>query len=192
MDIRDPEYNFEQTENKTIDESTVTASVQQLKETGEIEYMLDVYEYAPYDRNPLWGKLMLLLIILLSALAFWLDGWGSVTMVIAFGVLGYVYLKTHKATDSQTLVRAGIAKYGLLFGGKMYSYEQMTGYYFLFFPGYITMNFQIQGKLSSIITLYLRSNEDLETIRSYMTEKVKEEFEMKENPVQKLIRLLQL
>lgn len=190
MDIRDPEYAFTQpdgTENQLIQEGR-----QKLKETGEIEYAMEVYEYAPYNRNPLWGKLMVLLIILLSALAFWIDGWGSVSMVIAFGVLAYVYLKTHGSTDSATLVKAGIAKYGLLFAGKMYAYEQMEGYYFLFFPEYITVNFQIRGRLSSIVTIYLQKDEDIEELRSHLRGKVKEQFEVKENPVLKLIRLLQL
>lgn len=190
MDIRDPEYTFDQ--SQAPENAPSQAGKQQLKETGEIEHVIDVYEYAPYNRNRLWGKLMVLLIILLSALAFWLDGWGSVTMVLAFGVLAFVYLKTHKSTSSSTLVRAGIAKYGLLFAGKMYSYDQMIGYYFLFFPDYITLSFQIRGRLSSIVTLYLRTDEDVEEIRSHLKGKVKEEFEMKENPVQQLIRLLQL
>ncbi len=189
MDIRDPEYSFD----TDADKNTQTPSTAQaVQETGDIEYLMDVYEYAPYQRSAYWTKLMILIILLLSALAFWIDGWGSVTMLFAFIVLAAIYLKTHQNSDSSSLVKAAVAKYGLLFGGKMYPYAKMSGYYFLFFPEYITLNCHMEGKFSGLVTIYLRKDEDVEQLRNALQGKVSEEFDVKENPVQKLIRLLQL
>jgi len=178
-------------EARSREQQDRSLSSQSIK-AGEVLRTFSVMEGAPYTRSRRWMWTMLAVVFVLLGFGFGLDGANSLTMAVAFVALIVVYAMTMRHTDPSRRITLTLTTYVLQLAGKFYPYAELGYFYITQFPDYVQVTLQHDARFSTGVELFLELTDDIEGLRSALSEHVRENLSAKETPVQKVVRLLQL
>ncbi len=160
---------------------------------GDIELPLHVYEYAPHERSNQWVYIMVAVAIVLAIGFIFFEGIGAFSFIAALIALIVVYYQIHSKSSPKDMMDVSLTNFGVVIGGRFTPYTEINFYYIHSFPTHNTLNFSLKNNRKLDLVVFLPKEIEFIQIRQTLkTHKITENFEVKESPLDYLIRLLKL
>lgn len=180
-------------QNQEVQNAQTTALPNTMQQIGEVELSLNVFEYAPHERSTRWVYMMIGTAIVLAIGFIFFEGISSFSFIAALIALMVVYYQIHGSSSPNDMMDVSLTNFGIMNGNRFTPYSEVIFYYIHSFPTHNTLNFAVKGTRKIDQVIYLPKEIDFTGIRETLkNHEIAENFEIKENILDYLIRLLKL